>query len=65
MFCVMMLQFQNADFVTLSVVVVHDPVVLSDQVKSLDWRARRAELIAGLPQNVTGDVLGKLGALLA
>ena len=39
-------------------------VVLSDQVKSLDWRARRAELIESLPLGVTEEVLQKLGTLL-
>ena len=39
-------------------------VILSDQVKSLDWRARRAEHIASLPSRVTEEVLQKLGALL-
>lgn len=39
--------------------------ILSDQVKSLDWRARRAELICTLPPETTGEVLGKLGTLLA
>ena len=39
-------------------------VVLSDQVKSLDWRARRADLIEALPQGVTEEVLQKLDTLL-
>ena len=39
-------------------------VVLSDQLKSLDWRARRAHLIEALPQRVTEEVLAKLGTLL-
>ncbi len=39
--------------------------VLSDQVKSLDWRARKAKRICAAPQDVTGDVLAKLGALVA
>ena len=39
-------------------------VILSDQVKSLDWRARRAHLIEALPQRVTEEVLAKLGTLL-
>ena len=39
-------------------------VVLSDQVKSLDRHARRAELIESLPPEVTDEVLGKLGTLL-
>ena len=41
-----------------------DGVVLADQVKSLDWRARHAELIGRMPETVTAEVLGKLGALL-
>ncbi|GMV06827.1 MAG: hypothetical protein AMXMBFR53_31020 [Gemmatimonadota bacterium] len=39
-------------------------VVLADQVKSLDWRARGASLIGRVPDAVTGQVLAKLGALL-
>lgn len=39
-------------------------VVLSDQVKSLDWRARHADLIQALPRNVTEEVLQKLETLL-
>lgn len=40
-------------------------VVLSDQVKSLDWRARKAEFICELPHTVTLEVLDKLGTLLS
>ena len=39
-------------------------VVLADQVKSLDWRAREAERIGRVPARVTEEVLGKLGTLL-
>lgn len=39
-------------------------VILSDQVKSLDWRIRQAELIGSLPQEVINEVLAKLGILL-
>ncbi len=39
-------------------------VVLSDQVKSLDWRARPAERICTLPLPSVAEVLQKLGALL-
>ena len=39
-------------------------VVLSDQAKSLDWRARRVELIARLPAAVTNEALKKLRTLL-
>ena len=39
-------------------------VVLADQVKSLDWRARRAQFVAQLPDNTSAEVLGKLVAVL-
>ena len=39
-------------------------VILSDQVKSMDWRARKVERICALPPNVIVEVLGKLHALL-
>ena len=38
--------------------------VLSDQVRSLDWRARKAARICRLPEEITGEVLGKLHSLL-
>ena len=37
---------------------------LSDQVKSLDWRARRAQLICRMPSAVVSETLGKLLTLL-
>jgi mRNA interferase MazF len=40
-------------------------VILADQVKNLDWRARRAELSCTLPEDVVTDVLAKLHPLLA
>jgi mRNA interferase MazF len=40
-------------------------VVLADQIKSLDWRARRAEVKVKLPSEVTEEVLAKLNALLS
>ena len=39
-------------------------VILSDQVKSLDWRVRKAEFKARLPEEVINEVLAKLGTLL-
>jgi mRNA interferase MazF len=39
--------------------------ILSDQVKSLDWRARNAELICTLPTETISEVLQKLATLLA
>jgi len=40
-------------------------VVLSDQVKSLDWRAREAQIADVAPEATTAEVLGKLNALLS
>jgi len=40
-------------------------VVLSDQVKSLDWRAREAQVADVAPEATTAEVLGKLNALLS
>ena len=39
-------------------------VVLSDQIKSLDWRARQTEFICKLPEDVTVKVLKLVGAIL-
>lgn len=39
-------------------------VVLSDQVKNLDWRVRKADFICRLPQETTLEVLAKLETLL-
>jgi mRNA interferase MazF len=38
--------------------------ILSDQLKSLDWRARKATMICSLPAPVVDEVLSKLGTLL-
>lgn len=40
-------------------------VVLSDQVKSLDWRARHAAIVARLPALVVEETLAKLSTLLS
>ena len=40
-------------------------VVLSDQVKSLDWRVRNAELVERASDSVVTEVLEKLATLLA
>lgn len=39
-------------------------VILADQVKSLDWRARNAEIACAVPSEVVEEVLLKLRALL-
>jgi len=38
--------------------------ILADHLKSLDWRARRAELAGRIPEDVLHDVLDRLAALL-
>lgn len=38
--------------------------ILSDQVKSLDWRVREAELICQLPENTIAETFQKLSTLL-
>jgi mRNA interferase MazF len=40
-------------------------VVLADQVKSLDWRARRAKRFERAPREVMDEVVGKVLALVA
>lgn len=39
-------------------------VILADQIKSLDWQARQAEVIGRIPQYVLQEVLQKLTLLL-
>ena len=39
-------------------------VVLADQVRSLDWRARRAEVVGKVPARVYGAVRELIGALI-
>lgn len=38
--------------------------VLSDQIKSLDWRARHARFIAHASEDLVGEVLAKAATLL-
>ena len=39
--------------------------ILADQVKCLDWRARNAEHLCGLPAGTVSQLLRMLGVLLA
>ncbi len=38
--------------------------ILADQVKSMDWRVRKASRLCFLPESTMRHVLAKLGALL-
>jgi mRNA interferase MazF len=40
-------------------------VALADQVKSLDWRARKASRICAVPEEIIAQVLRRLNTLLA
>jgi mRNA interferase MazF len=39
-------------------------VVLADQIKSLDWRTKKADYICTLPPEITEDVIAKIMPLL-
>ena len=39
-------------------------VILSDQIKSLDWRVRQAEYVCSLPDETVHEVLQKVNVLL-
>ena len=39
--------------------------ILSDQVKSLDWKIRNVEFICKIPEEITKTVLKKLNTLLS
>jgi len=40
-------------------------VILSDQIKSLDWKVRQAEFVCKLPGAVMNEVLQKLSTLIS
>jgi mRNA interferase MazF len=64
-FCPITNQVKGYPFeVQLSSKVKVSGVILSDQVKSLDWRIRQAEFIDALPEEVIEEVLAKLQTLL-
>ena len=50
--------------VTISEGLPVSGVILSDQVKSLDWKVRKAEFTGQLPTKTVNEVLKKLGTLL-
>lgn len=61
--CPMTTQIKGYPF---EVVISTDPAsaILSDQVKSLDWRARRAKRKAAVGAEILDEIRGKLGALI-
>ena len=66
LFCPITSQVKGYPFeVSIPADVKLSGVVLSDQAKSLDWRARKAKFLCKVPQAVTLEVLDKLGALVS
>ena len=64
-FCPVTRQAKGYPFeVLIPVSLEVEGVILSDQVKSLDWRARRAEFVCRLPPLTIHEVIQKLGTLL-
>jgi mRNA interferase MazF len=41
-----------------------DGVILVDQLRAMDWRGRRAQLVARAPADVVREVLGRLEPLV-
>lgn len=65
-FCPITNQMKGYPFeVPLPVGLKVSGVVLSDQIKSLDWRARNVALICPLPEATVDLVLQKANTLLA
>jgi mRNA interferase MazF len=65
LFCPVTLQVKGYPFeVLLPSGLGVSGAVLSDQVKSLDWRVRKAERLCTAPEEVVEEVLGKILALI-
>lgn len=66
LFCPMTSQVKGYPFeVVIPTGLAVSGVVLSDQVMSLDWRARHAEFAGRLPEAQIREVLDKVNALLS
>lgn len=65
LFCPVTSQIKNYPFeVLLPSDLPIAGVILADQVKSFDWRARKTEVIGRLPESTLREVLAKLALLL-
>ena len=64
-FCPVTSQIKGYPFeVVLAAELPVGGAVLADQVRSLDWQARRAARICKLPHDTISEILGKLEPLL-
>lgn len=65
LFCPVTSQVKGYPFeVLLPAELPVDGAILSDQVRSLDWRARKAARICALPSATIEEVVGKLQTLV-
>ena len=65
LFCPVTSQIKGYPFeVLLPANLAASGAVLSDQVKSLDWRVRKAERLCTAPEDVVEEVLGKILTLI-
>jgi mRNA interferase MazF len=65
LFCPITSQAKNYPFeVPLPAGLAISGVVLADQVKCLDWRARRAEYAGAVSEATIADVIKRLGLIL-
>jgi mRNA interferase MazF len=62
--CPLSTQVKGYPFEVLAQIDGQLGVVLSDQVKSLDWRVRKAKKKGAVPEDVLQDVRAKIKALL-
>ena len=44
--------------------LVFDGVILTDQIKNLDWRARRIDIVGKAPNEVVDECLDKIHTFL-
>ena len=65
LFCPITKQVKNYPFeVELPPALKTSGAILSDHIKSLDWKVRNASFIEKAPDYITGDVLAKISTLL-
>ena len=64
LFCPITSRIKNYPFEARIVIGKIDGVVLSDQIKSLDWETREIEFIAKETPEKTGEIISKIGVLL-
>jgi mRNA interferase MazF len=65
LFCPITSQIKGYPFeVRIPVGLKASGAILADQIKSLDWRARKASFLCALPEETVRETLGKAAALI-